>query len=138
MAITITAKPEEIESSITQALEGVNNACLAMRQRGLTVILPERLDFELTIANSEATGASTKDTSEKDGGSSVSTTTHGTSTQTASKTGGGHNTTTTPNGEEFSTTTITHPAVSTASSGGDDTRESMTQQHASKPLQPTE
>jgi len=87
MAITITAKPEEIESSITQALEGENNACLAMRQRGLTVILPERLDFELTIANSEAAGASTKDTSEKDAQSN-STTTYGTSTQIANKTGG--------------------------------------------------
>jgi len=137
MAITITAKPEEIESSITQALEGVNNACLAMRQRGLTVILPERLDFELTIANSEAAGASTKDTSEKDAQSN-STTTYGTSTQIANKTGGGHNTTNSPNGSDRSTTSITHPAVQTAASGGDDTDERMTQDHIPKPLQPTE
>jgi len=139
MAIIITALPSEIEDSITQALEGVNNACLAMRQRGLTVLLPASLDFELSINNGSDTGnntgtstktdtaTDTKESTEKDAGVSTSVSSFGDAVQTSTKEGGGATTTRSPIGTENSTTTITHPAIRTDAGGGDGSKD-ITQQ----------
>ena len=127
MAIVITALPSEIEDSITQALEGVNNACLAMRQRGLTVLLPASLDFELSINNGSDTATDTKESTEKDAGVSTSVSSFGDAVQTSTKEGGGATTTRSPIGTETSKTTITHPEIRTDAGGGDGSKD-ITQQ----------
>jgi hypothetical protein len=135
MPIVITATPSQLEDSITQALEAVNNSCLAMRQRGLTVLLPTQIDFEVTINNGSDTGLQVKDgedtTGSVDGTISTveSTTASAQSTQLTDKTGGDSTSVTAPSGAGgTSNTTITHPNVVTTSSGSDTNKEDMTQQ----------
>jgi hypothetical protein len=135
MAIQLTALPREIEDVITQSLEGVNNACLQMRQRGLTLLLPERVSFEIEIAQTDDDGTETKadtgtkkDTGTKtDTGTSTSLTTFGDINTTTDKSGGGFTNTRVPSGDEVSVTNIAHPSILTSSSGGDTTQEDMNQ-----------
>ena len=139
MAIVITALPSELEDAIKQSMEAVNNACLEMRQRGFTVLLPASLDFEVTISNDANAGTDVKEGSDTSGtvtgtpSTTTSTVTSAESTQLVDKTGGNSTSVTTPSGVAgTSNTIITHPQVITTSGGGDSQSEEMTQEWIEK------
>lgn len=117
----------KLQEAIQQALREVNDACLALRAEGVTVLLPEAIDFEVRMVTNGDINAVQRGVTEAeaDGGQTVTTRSQLSPDTELSK----------KSGEKFQTartgtagnerTEISHPVVTTQQGGGDDSDEKV-------------
>jgi len=118
----------KLQEAIQQALREVNDSCLALRAEGVTVLLPESIDFEVRmVTNSDINAVQRAVTeAEADGGQTVTTRSQLSPDTELSK----------KSGEKFQTartgsagserTEISHPSVTTQQGGSDNSEENVT------------
>ena len=118
----------KLQEAIQQALREVNDACLALRAEGVTVLLPESIDFEVRMVTNGDIGAVQRSVTEAeaDGGQTVTLREQlSPDTEKSEK-----------SGEKFQTqrtgtagserTEISHPSVTTQQGGADNSEENVT------------
>lgn len=117
----------KLQEAIIQCMEEINDACLNLRNQGITVLLPEYVDFEVNMVTGDDINVVSRTSSEAEAdGGTVVTTRQQTTPDTSSSTRSGENFTTTKNPTQgIEVTTIGHPAVRTQQGGGDSSEEEV-------------
>ena len=118
---------EKLQEAIIQTLREVNDACLQMRQEGITVLLPEAIEFTANLVTGNDINVVPRTTTEIDiDGGTVTTLRQQVTpdTSTVRKSGESFRTTS-ERGPTTENATITHPSVQTASGGGDTATEQV-------------
>ena len=117
----------KLQEATQQALREVNDACLALRAEGVTVLLPEAIDFEVRMVTNGDINAVQRGVTEAeaDGGQTV-TLREQLAPDTEKSEKSGEKFQTNRNGTAGSEETrIQHPSVSTSQGGGDSSTEKV-------------
>ena len=118
----------KLKAAIKQAVEEINDAALDLRDDGITVLMPEFIDFEVSLVT-DLNAVNRTETRTEDNGTTTTTTSQSTpDTQTRVTSGGDTQTRRLPTGGT-ETTTITHPSIITTGSGADNSDETVTYEY---------
>lgn len=118
----------KLKEAVEQVIREVNDACLQMRNEGVTCLLPEEIEIEAVVVTDTNTISRTQTESENDGSVTTLREQLAEDTETRTTSGEGMRTERVPTAQN-ETQRITHPAVQTAGSGADNSTEDVSYEY---------
>jgi hypothetical protein len=112
----------KLEEAILQAMREINDACLTLRQEGVTVLLPEFVDFDVQLVTGNDINAVQRTSSESEADGGVTTTLReqlGSDVETSVRSSEQNSNSSKVSGTGTETSTMNHPTVRTDQVGGD-------------------